>query len=80
MQEENSTLERIQKVFNKTFKNVNIVLKPDTQIASTAGISSFGYVQFLYALEEEFGLKIKNSALRSFKTVQSVIDYIESAK
>lgn len=77
---ENSTLERLQKVFNKTFKNTGIVLTPDTAIASTAGISSLGYVQFLYALEDEFGLKIKNSALRSFKTVQSVIDYIESAK
>lgn len=70
-------LERLQVIFNNVTGRTDIIT-PKTKLNNKDyGLSSFALIQLVCALEDEFDIEIPNSAIRSFKTVKDVMNFIE---
>ena len=52
-------------------------IRPKTRIKDGLQLSSFGKVQLICKIEEAFDIEIPSGDLRSFKTVQHIVDYVE---
>lgn len=70
-------LEKLQEIYNNVTGTTDHILTPQTKIKDF-NLSSFGLMQLICAIEDEYDIEIMNSALKKFKTVKNVIDYIES--
>ncbi len=44
---------------------------------AVAALDSFMYIEMISALEEKFGINIPNADLRTFKTIDDIIAYVE---
>lgn len=71
-------LERVQKVYDMVMGKTDIILTPSTKISRDKQISSFVLMEFIINLEEEFDIELPNSAVRSVKKVQNLIDIIQT--
>ena len=49
---------------------------PDTRLAQDLGVDSFGAVELMFEIEEEFGLKIPDSDFEQVRTVKNIVDYV----
>ncbi len=70
-----NTQERIKKVFLKNFDFPEERLKPEATIESI-GLDSLDKIEFLFALEKEFNVKIPDREV-SLNSIQDVICVIE---
>lgn len=70
-------IEKLQKILNELTGRDDLILTLNTKIDKDLGLSSLSIVGLVCAIEEEFDIEIPNSAIRSFKTVKNVIDYLE---
>jgi acyl carrier protein len=52
-------------------------IQPKTRIKDGLRLSSLGRAQFICEIEDRFDIEIPLSALKSFKTVQNLVDYLE---
>ena len=52
-------------------------ITPKTKLSEGMGLSSFGKIQLVCAVEERFDISIPNKTLSSFKTVNDIIKYLE---
>ena len=52
-------------------------ITPKTKLSEGLGLSSFGKIQLVCAVEDRFGISIPNKVLASFKTVNDIIKYLE---
>ncbi len=52
----------------------------EANILNDLGADSLDVVELIMALEESFGVEISDEKAQSLKTVQDVLDYIESVK
>lgn len=52
-------------------------IKPKTKIKDGLRLSSLGRAQFICEIEDRFDIEIPLSALKSFKTVQNLVDYLD---
>lgn len=55
-------------------------ITPDAKIRSKLGISSVEFVDIAMTIEEEFDVELDEDKLRKIKTVQDLVDYVESLK
>ena len=55
-------------------------IKLSASLESDLGLDSLDAVELGMALEEEFGLTIDEEKLASFKTVEDIVNFIDSAK
>ena len=68
-------LETLQRVVQTVIEGDNIVLTAKTKFEDF-GISSFGMVQLVCAIEDEFDIEIPNSAVKKMKSVKDIMDYL----
>ena len=75
-----NTFERLLAVFNTVFEDeINTeAITLEANLFEDIGINSVGMLYMALALEEEFGIKFTNDDFPNIKTVQDVVDLIES--
>lgn len=69
-------LEKLNDMFRSFTGRDDIVLTMDTEITASLGMSSFGIVQLICALEDEFDIEISNSEIKNFKKVSDIVDFL----
>ena len=52
-------------------------ITPKTKINGGLRLSSLGIAQLICEIEDEFDIEISANELKSFKTVQNIVDYLE---
>ena len=55
-------------------------VKGDTNIAEELGADSLDLVEILMSLEDEFGISIPDEAIPQIKTVDDIVNFIETNK
>lgn len=55
-------------------------ITPDAKLRSTLGISSVEFVDIAMTIEEEYDVELDEDKLRKVKTVQDLVDYVESLR
>lgn len=45
---------------------------------AASGVDSYVFIELISAVEERFGIRIPNSDLREFETIDDIIRYIEA--
>lgn len=70
-----STLGRIKKLFLENFDFQEVRLQPEATIESL-GLDSLDKVEFVFALEKEFDVKIPDREV-TLNTIQDMIDVID---
>ena len=70
-------INRIEKIFSEVTGKKDISFTPKTRLDNSLGISSLGLIQLICAIEDEFDIEIPNSAIKKFKTVSDVVNFIE---
>ena len=68
--------QRIKQIIMEQFRLDEQELKPDATFTEDLGADSLGVVEFIMALEGEFGIQIPYEAAEKIITVQSAIDYM----
>ncbi len=70
-----NTLERVKSLFQENYDMPVEMFQPEATIESI-GLDSLDRIEFLFALEEEFDIKIPDREVR-FNTIQDIINVIE---
>ncbi|MBO5934696.1 MAG: acyl carrier protein [Clostridia bacterium] len=70
-------IKRIEKVFSEVTGQTDVSFTEKTKIDKKLGISSLGVIQLICGLEDEFDVEIPNSAIKKFKTIKDVIEFLE---
>ena len=70
-------IRRIEKVFSEVTGRTDVSFTEKTKINKKLGISSLGVIQLICGLEDEFDVEIPNSAIKKFKTIKDVIEFLE---
>ena len=68
--------QRIKQIIMEQFRLDEQELKPDATFTEDLGADSLGVVEFIMALEGEFGIQIPYEEAEKIITVQSAIDYM----
>ena len=67
---------RIKQIIMEQFRLDEQELKPDATFTEDLGADSLGVVEFIMALEGEFGIQIPYEEAEKITTVQAAIDYM----
>ena len=67
--------ERIKKILSEQFEIENVDL--NTVIREDLNLDSIGILEFVMAMEEEFGQTIEDDKLDEIVTIKDAVDYIE---
>ena len=70
-------LKKIEEIFAEVTGIKNPDFTPKTKLSKLSELSSFGVVQLVCEIEDEFDVSIPNSELKKFKTVGDIIKYLE---
>ena len=68
--------QRIKQIIMEQFRVDEQELKPDATFTEDLGADSLGVVEFIMALEGEFGIQIPYEEAEKITKVQSAIDYM----
>ena len=71
-------LEQLSKIILQHTDKKNLVLTESTVLLADTGMSSFDLVQMVGEVEDEFDVEIPDKALKTFKTVGDVIQFIKA--
>jgi acyl carrier protein len=78
-----STLARIQDLAAKEFSIDPTSLDPQAQL-DTLGIDSLSFIEFMFKVEEEFGVSVSDENLKGIKTLadleRHVVDALAAGK
>jgi acyl carrier protein len=72
------TLERIQQLARKEFSLEAAQLDAATPLDSL-GIDSLSFVEFMYKIEEEFGVSVADEHLKGIKTLRDLERHVAAA-
>jgi len=70
-------LEKLQELVRNYMDDDSVVITGGT-VMSDLGLNSFDMVELVCEAEEMFDVEIPDRVIATFKTVQDVIDYLES--
>lgn len=70
-------LEQIQEIIN-SFTEDNITITEDTNLNTDLGFSSMDYFSLIIEIEETFGARIPDSAIKELRTVGDLIACIKA--
>lgn len=75
-----TTYERLVNVFTKVMEDDAELskLSPEADLFKDLQLNSIGLLYMAIAIEEEFGIAFKNEDINSLRTVNDVINYLES--
>lgn len=73
-------LDLLTGILRDLLENPSIVLTPATTRADVPGWDSFAYVNFIVAIESQFGVRFRITDVESFQTVGDVIEGIKALK
>ncbi len=74
-------IEKTNKVFEESFKIEKERLVPQAQIFTDLGLDSLDIVDLIVALQNSFGVKIRNEEkVREIRTLQDIYKFIVSLK
>ena len=73
-------LNELQNLFNEVMGRDDLAITPKSKIDDNLGLSSFSKIQLICAVEEKYGIEVPNRSLKKIKTVQDLMDLIESLK
>jgi acyl carrier protein len=71
-----STLEAVQEILIKEFSLKPVQLVPNAELTSL-GIDSLDVLEFMFKVEDRFGLKIKEDIPTTLVTLNDVVVYID---
>jgi acyl carrier protein len=69
-------IEKLQELSRSVLGCDDIVLTTKTKFEDL-GVSSFGMVQLVCAIEDEFDIEIPNTAIKSINSVSSAVRYLK---
>jgi acyl carrier protein len=69
---------RVQDVIATSLKLEPDQVKPEASFKDDLDVDSLDVIEMAVAMEKEFGIQVPDEALPKIKTVQDVIDYVES--
>ena len=75
--DDQAVLARLTRILRDLLANNSIVLTPQTTRPEVPGWDSFSYVNFIVAVELEFGIKFHLADVESFATVGDIIRQID---
>ncbi|MBU1054540.1 MAG: acyl carrier protein [Proteobacteria bacterium] len=68
-------------VFEESFEIEKELLKPEVNIFQDLGLDSLDVVDLVVALQEKFGVKIRNDErIQTIRTLQDIYDFIFTLK
>lgn len=70
-------IKQIENIFSEVTGLTDLNFTEKTRFDKIYDISSLAMIQMICALEDEFDIEIPNSAIKKFKTVKDVINFIE---
>jgi acyl carrier protein len=70
-------VKRIEEIFSNVTGLTNLNFTEKTRFDKDFDLSSLAMIQLVCAIEDEFDIEIPNSAIKKFKTVKNVINFIE---
>jgi acyl carrier protein len=73
-----STLARIQDLAAKEFSIDPNSLDPQVQL-DTLGIDSLSFIEFMFKIEEEFGVSVSDENLKGIKTLADLERHVTAA-
>lgn len=73
-------IEQIKKVLVETINVDEEAVTPEAKLNEDLGIDSLAAVELALELETEFGIRIEDDELANLKTVQDIINIIETKK
>ncbi len=71
-------LERLVKIIQEYTGEMGLTINKDTVLISDLGLNSFELINLVCKVEDEFDIEIPDRAIKNFKTVGDVIDFIEA--
>jgi acyl carrier protein len=69
--------ERLQQVFREIFANDTLDITDTTTAADVPGWDSLAHINLVYAVENEFGIRIADDRLGCFANVGDLRRYVE---
>ena len=73
-------LDTLTTILRDLLENDSIVLTADTTRPDVVGWDSFNYVNFIVAVEVEYGIKFQLADVESFVTVGEIVQQIQALK
>ena len=73
-------LEQVKKLISEQLNVPESKIAPETLLVEDLGVDSLDTLEMLMALEDEYDIKISNEEAQQLKTVQDILDCIESKK
>ncbi|MCI6272535.1 MAG: acyl carrier protein [Erysipelotrichaceae bacterium] len=73
-------LEQVKKVLVESINVDENLITPEASLSDDLGIDSLSAVELSLELESNFQIRIEDEELANLKTVQDIIDIIESKK
>ena len=74
-------IDKTNKVFEESFEIEKERLVPQAQIFTDLGLDSLDIVDLIVALQNSFGVKIRNEEkVREIRTLQDIYEFISSIK
>ena len=71
-------LEKLQEIVRQHTDDDKVVITGSTVLLSDLGLNSYELVELVCEVEEVFKVEISDRAIRGFKTVQNVLDYLST--
>lgn len=75
-----ATEEKIKTIIEDQVGLRRELIMPTSTFEEDLGFDSLDDIEFTMAIEEEFGIEIPDEDIEKLKTVQDVLDYLESHK
>ena len=69
--------EQVKEMLIKQLRLKDKEVLPSSRIKEDLGADSLDVLQMLMTIEEDYGIVIPDEKLRTFKTVQDIVDYCE---
>ncbi len=73
-----SVLEKIQNIVSEQLDVSKEMVTPEASFVDDLGADSLDLTELIMAMEDEFGVEIDDEQAQELRTVQDVINYIES--
>ncbi len=72
------TYERVKELISKQLKADSEKVVPEARLVEDLGADSANVMVLIMEVEDQFGIMVEDDAIMTLKTVQDVVEYIDS--